>query len=136
MKIFKSLIGFFGNFLKELIVRIKHFVLQFDAMWSVPLGILLFIGYPTILYKMGFVAEAYPLSSFHAFLLACIIVISATNFSVIGLYFTFRDLFYQIYSKQGRVDFKGLNKIHKLCISIFFFLVFYFSVLVVFLKIV
>ena len=121
---------------KEIIARIRHFILQFDAMWSVPLGIFLFIAYPTILYKMGMVAEAYPLSSFHAFLLACIIVISATNFSVIGLYFTFRDLFYQIYSKSGREEFKGLNPTYKLCISIFFFLVFYYSVLAVFLKIV
>jgi hypothetical protein len=136
MKIFRSLIGFFGNFLKELFFRIKHFTLQFDAMWSVPLGILLFIGYPTILYKLGFVAEAYPLSSFHAFILACIIVVSATNFSVIGLYFTFRDLFNQIYSKQGREDFKGLNQIFRICVSVFLFLVFYFSVIVVFLKIV
>ena len=136
MKILISLFGFVFNFLKEFLLRVKHFILQFDAMWSVPLGIVLFIAYPTILYKMGLVAEAYPLSSFHAFILACIIIISATNFSVIGLYFTFRDLFYQIYSKTGREDFKALNKLYKLCIAIFFFLVFYLSVLVVFLKIV
>ena len=56
------------------------------------------------------------------------IVVGATNVAVLGLYFTFRTIFYYLYGRVenkviiniSKSDFETLKPIQKICVSLFY----------------
>lgn len=127
------------NFFKK-----TFYLLQlFDGIWSVPLafttfwlvGLMLqtYFGFGTGTYDMGFIQPLF---------LAAAIVIGATNFATVGIFFTFRGLFRYIYGKKqfptrtSKEDFAGLTIGQRFLVAFGTFLYFVTAVIVVYLKLV
>jgi len=76
--------------------------------------------------------------------LAGTIVVGATNVAVLGLYFTFRTIFYYLYGRVenkviiniSKSDFETLKPIQKICVSLFLFLFFVLTTITVYLNLV
>jgi len=116
---------------------IKKFLKKFDGLWALPLAFALFVlaGYLLQSYG-GFGTGTYDLAFIQPLFLATAIVIGATNAVVWGLYFTFKDLHKQIYSKTGRTEFSKLNDKFKTLVSLGVFFLLLFSILFVYSKLV
>ena len=125
--------------------RIKYLLQLIDGLWSVPLGFFIFFGSGLFLSSVfGMAVGQYDMAFIQPLFLAGTIVVGATNIAVLGLYFTFRTIFYYLYGRVenkviiniSKSDFETLKPIQKICISLFLFLFFVVSVIVVYLNLV
>jgi len=125
--------------------RIKFLLQLIDGLWSVPLGFFIFFGSGLFLSSVfGMAVGQYDMAFIQPLFLAGTIVVGATNIAVLGLYFTFRTIFYYLYGRVenkviiniSKSDFETLKPIQKICISLFLFLFFVVSVIVVYLNLV
>jgi len=125
--------------------RIKFLLQLIDGLWSVPLGFFIFLGSGLFLSSVfGMAVGQYDMAFIQPLFLAGTIVVGATNVAVLGLYFTFRTIFYYLYGRVenkviiniSKSDFETLKPIQKICISLFLFLLFVVSVIVVYLNLV
>ncbi|HPB85306.1 MAG TPA: hypothetical protein PLR63_05925 [Paludibacteraceae bacterium] len=125
--------------------RIKFLLQLIDGLWSVPLGFFIFFGSGLFLSSVfGMAVGQYDMAFIQPLFLAGTIVVGATNVAVLGLYFTFRTIFYYLYGRVenkviiniSKSDFETLKPIQKICISLFLFLFFVVSVIVVYLNLV
>jgi hypothetical protein len=118
--------------------KIKHFLQQYDGIWSVPLAFMGFwlLGITLQFFDMS--AGSYDIAFIQPLALAMAIVIGATNAAVLGLYFTFRGIFrflYGSHDESGKLinkskdEWENLTAFQKFGIS--FMVFFYFSYLVV-----
>jgi hypothetical protein len=114
--------------------KIRYFLEQFDGVWSIPLTIIAFWLLGLTIQFFDVTAGSYDMAFFQPLFLAVGIVVGAVNFSVLGLYFTFRRLYKYIYGykneegifiNQSREDFKQLQPWQKFIVA---FLPFYFLV--------
>ena len=127
------------NFFKKTLYLLQ----QFDGIWSVPLafitfwlvGLMLqtFFGFGTGTYDMGFIQPLF---------LAAAIVIGATNFATVGIFFTFRGFFRYIYGRDlyptrtSKQDFAGLTIGQRFLVAFGCFFYFVTAVIVVYLRLV
>lgn len=125
--------------------RIKFLLQLIDGLWSVPLGFFIFFGSGLFLSSVfGMAVGQYDMAFIQPLFLAGTIVVGATNVAVLGLYFTFRTIFYYLYGRVenkviiniSKSDFETLKPIQKICVSLFLFLFFVVSVIVVYLNLV
>ena len=125
--------------------RIKFLLQLIDGLWSVPLGFFIFFGSGLFLSSVfGMAVGQYDMAFIQPLFLAGTIVVGATNVAVLGLYFTFRTIFYYLYGRVenkviiniSKSDFETLKPIQKICISLFLFLFFVVSAIVVYLNLV
>lgn len=125
--------------------RIKYLLQLIDGLWSVPLGFFVFFASGLLLSSIfGMAVGQYDMAFIQPLFLAGTIVVGATNIAVLGLYFTFRTIFYYLYGRVenkviiniSKSDFETLKPIQKICISLFLFLFFVVSVIVVYLNLV
>src|SRR6185436_7177114 len=124
--------------------RILYFFQQFDGIWSVPLtffmywlvGIILtgIFGYSTGTYDLGFIQPLF---------LAAAVVIGATNFAVVGIYFTLRSIYRYIYGRKdshvhtvnhSKEDFKTMKPVYKVLISLFVLFYYITAILICYIK--
>jgi len=114
--------------------KIKYFLEQFDGIWSIPMTIFGFwlIGLTIQFFDMT--AGSYDLAFFQPLFLAVGIVVGAVNFTIIGMYFTFRGIyrfFYGYKDENGAVINHSKEEWQKLLPwqkFAFSFLLFYFLV--------
>jgi hypothetical protein len=119
--------------------NLKWLLQQFDGIWSIPLSFIMFwfvgviltgiFGYSTGTYDLGFIQPLF---------LASAVVIGATNFALIGMWFTLRGLFRYLFGKkmptgdvvnQSKLDWKQLQPIHRFIMALF--VLFFFISLIV-----
>jgi uncharacterized protein YqhQ len=120
--------------------KIKYFLQKFDGVWSVPLTIAGFWLLGTILVSVfGFAAGTYDIGFFQPLFLAAGIVIGATNFGVIGVYFTLRGIhrFLYGYKHQEGYTVNHAKKYWKQLpitwqFGLSFFVLFYFITAIIF----
>jgi hypothetical protein len=126
--------------------KIKYWLQLADGIWSVPLAFCMFwfagilltslFGYGTGTYDPGFIQPLF---------LASAVVIGATNMTVWGIYFTFRGLYRYLYGQKkpdgNRVNYSKMDWIkltvwQRYVIAFTVFFLFFFAILLVFLKLV
>lgn len=86
--------------------KIKYLLQKWDGIWSVALTFLGFYLIGLILSNVfGLAVGTYDPGFIQPLLLAAAVVIGATNFAVLGLYFTFRGIHNYIYGsiKNGSI---------------------------------
>ena len=129
--------------MKNFFKKVLYLLQQFDGIWSVPLAFITFwlvglmlqtyFGYGTGTYDLGFIQPLF---------LAAAIVIGATNFATVGIFFTFRGLFRYIYGKayssnlSSKTDFNQLPVGQRFLVAFGTFLYLVTAVIVVYLKLV
>jgi len=125
--------------------RIKFLLQLIDGLWSVPLGFFIFFGSGLFLSSVfGMAVGQYDMAFIQPLFLAGTIVVGATNIAVLGLYFTFRTIFYYLYGRVenkviiniSKSDFETLKPIQKICVSLFLFLFFVLTTITVYLNLV
>ena len=125
--------------------RIKYLLQLIDGLWSVPLGFFIFFGSGLFLSSVfGMAVGQYDMAFIQPLFLAGTIVVGATNVAVLGLYFTFRTIFYYLYGRVenkviiniSKSDFETLKPIQKICVSLFLFLFFVLTTITVYLNLV
>jgi len=125
--------------------RIKYLLQLIDGLWSVPLGFFIFFGSGLFLSSVfGMAVGQYDMAFIQPLFLAGTIVVGATNIAVLGLYFTFRTIFYYLYGRVenkviiniSKSDFETLKPIQKICVSLFLFLFFVLTTITVYLNLV
>ncbi len=125
--------------------RIKFLLQLIDGLWSVPLGFFIFFGSGLFLSSVfGMAVGQYDMAFIQPLFLAGTIVVGATNVAVLGLYFTFRTIFYYLYGRVenkviiniSKSDFETLKPIQKICVSLFLFLFFVLTTITVYLNLV
>ena len=125
--------------------RIKFLLQLIDGLWSVPLGFFIFFGSGLLLSSVfGMAVGQYDMAFIQPLFLAGTIVVGATNIAVLGLYFTFRTIFYYLYGRVenkviiniSKSDFETLKPIQKICVSLFLFLFFVLTTITVYLNLV
>ena len=125
--------------------RIKFLLQLVDGLWSVPLGFFIFFGSGLFLSSVfGMAVGQYDMAFIQPLFLAGTIVVGATNIAVLGLYFTFRTIFYYLYGRVenkviiniSKSDFETLKPIQKICVSLFLFLFFVLTTITVYLNLV
>jgi hypothetical protein len=74
--------------------KIKHFLEQYDGIWSFPAAVFAFWFVGMLLPGLfGFATGVYDMAFIQPLFLALAVVVFAVNASVVGLYFTFRGIF-------------------------------------------
>lgn len=128
--------------------RTKYRFLLFDGFWSVPLGFFLFFFFGLLLSTaFGMAVGQYDLAFIQPLFLAGTVVVGATNMSVLGLKFTFRELFKYLYGdsdqyfqgkpvNKSKIDFHSLTPIQRLWLALFLFCFFVVCILTVYLNLV
>ena len=125
--------------------KLKYLLLLVDGIWSVPLGFLAFFFVGLLLSTaFGMAVGQYDLAFIQPLFLAGTVVVGATNMAVLGLYFTFREVFRYLYGEfvedaifnRSKEDFNALNPIQNICVSLFLFCFFVVAILVVYLNLV
>lgn len=112
----------------KMIDKIKHFLFQFDFVWSIPLAFLGFVAFPYLgemIFGQGF--AFYPPEFFHAGVYAGLITILFNSMTQMGIFFNFPEL-YEYYLGNG---FENLPTWQKAAIFLFVYSFFYVSLLVV-----
>ena len=105
-----------------MIDKIKHFLFEYDFIWSIPLAFLGFIAFPYLgesIFGQGF--AFYPPEFFHAGIYSGLIAILLNSFTQMGIYFNFPEI-YQYYLGEG---FKELPTWQKAFIFLFVYVFFY-----------
>lgn len=124
--------------------KILYWLQQFDGIWSIPLsftafwlvGIILtgIFGYSTGVYDLGFIQPLF---------LSAAVVIGATNFAVLGIFFTLRAIYRYIYGRKegsgitinkSKEDFQSLTPIAKVVIALFVLFYYITAIIFVYLK--
>jgi len=114
--------------------KIKHFLEQYDGIWSIPFAFITFWLIGIVLQFLDVTAGSYDLAFIQPLFLAIGIVIGAVNATIVGLRFTFKGFYRYIYGyrnedgiiiNQSKEDFKKLELWQKFIVA---FLPFYFLV--------
>ena len=115
----------------------KKFLKKFDGLWAMPLAFFVFAlaGF-LIQYFSDGQSGAYDLAFLQPIFLSITIVIGTVNAVVWGMYFTFKDLHQQIYSKKGREQFNELRVHQKLYIALIVFFILFFSIIFVYINLI
>jgi hypothetical protein len=94
--------------------KIKHFLEQYDGLWSFPAAVFAFwlVGYVFPM-MFGLATGVYDMAFIQPLFLALAVVVFAVNASVVGLYFTFRGIFKFLYGYRND-DGKIINYSKKL----------------------
>lgn len=111
-----------------MISKIKHFLFEFDFVWSIPLAFLGFILFPILgaqIFGDGF--AFYPPEFFHAGVYSGLITIMFNSMVQMGIFFNF-PVVYDYYLGEG---FKELQTWQKAAIFLFIYVFFYASLLIV-----
>ena len=128
--------------------KIKYLLQLYDGIWSVPLSFFTFWVVGLFLQSVfGFGTGTYDLGFIQPLFLAMAVVVGATNGAVAGIYFTFRKLFRYLYGAKNadgvrwipsEVDFLSVltSPFQRLCIGLVVFFLFFWAILVVYLKLV
>lgn len=130
--------------MKNIKKKIVYFLQMFDGIWSVPLAFGMFWVFGVVMTLLfGDTTGVYDMAFMQPLFLAAAIVIGASNIAVLGLYFTFRGIYKHVYgfknshgvvinkSKEAWEDLKPLEQI---VISFSVFFLFFFAVVMVYLK--
>lgn len=126
--------------MQNLLKKLKYTLQQFDGLWSVPFSFFLFWFVGVILTTIfGYGTGSYDMAFIQPLFLAGAVVIGATNFAVMGMYFTIRGLYRYLYGeKKSDGSIVNYSKRNWLSLTVWqrflltFFVLFYFSTAVIF----
>ena len=126
--------------------KIKYFLQQYESIWALPLAFCIFWLFGQIITMMfGYTVGVYDMSFMQPLFLAIAIVIGSSGASVMGMYFTFRGIYKFIYgkkNKQGEVKnyskdkWRELTAFQQLSMAFTVYFLFFFAVVIVYLKLV
>lgn len=109
-----------------MIDKIKKFLFEYDFLWSIPLGFILFVLFPVVgemIWGEGF--SGYPPVFFHAGIYAALMVMLFTSFIQMGIFFQFPEMYNYYLKNFNEIEPSWLKPIIFLWV---FFVYFYFVV--------